>query len=426
MKTRGESGNGGGPRPGLTGDAARQAWRFLRLLADRFDRHGGASSAAALTYTTLLSLVPLMTVALAIFSAFPAADRVTGMVQDFVFAHFVPSSVAALQEHLQGFATKAARLSGAGFAVLIVVALMLMRTIDVALNAIWEVRERRSPLNQFVVYWAILSLGPLFVAASLLATSYLVSLPFVSEVTGGLGERLLRVAPLLASTLGFSLVYLLVPNRRVPLRHALAGGVLAAVLFEIAKSGFAWYLTAFPTYEAIYGALAAIPIFLVWLYLSWLVVLLGAEFTHVLGIFERDAPAAPREQLELADAVRVLRLLWQAQQRGSAIALRDLAAAGPWPEYRLEDLLRDLQAMHLVLRTSAGRWALARDLRQVELRELVRSPRFGLPVPGRPGKPDDARLAELLAAADERLSEVLRVPVAELMPASGPDLRSGA
>jgi membrane protein len=408
---------------GRVAEWPRDAWRFARLLAERFFRHGGVRSAAALTYTTLLSLVPLMTVVLAVFSAFPAADRFSVMVQDFLFANFVPTAGEVLQRYLQEFAAKASRLSGAGFVFLIVVALMLMRTIDSALNGIWEVRERRSNLNQFVVYWAILSLGPLFIGASLFATSYLVSLPLFSEVTGASGGRLLGLAPLFASTLAFSLIYLLVPNRRVPARHALAGGILAAVLFEIAKHGFAWYLTTFPTYEAIYGALAAIPIFLVWIYLSWIVVLLGAEFTHALGIFDREGRTLPRERLGLGDAVAVLGRLAEAHGRGESLSLRELARSRPdWPEYRLDDLLRDLRALRLVLRTSEGRWALARDLDRVELGELVRDPRFGLPAPGRADWPREAALAEVLTAADARLAEVLEVPLSAVT--GRPDARA--
>jgi membrane protein len=401
---------------------AHDGRRFAHLLAERFFRHGGVRSAAALTYTTLLSLVPLMTVVLAVFSAFPAADRFSVAVQDFLFANFVPTAGEVLQRYLQEFADKASRLSGAGFVFLIVVALMLMRTIDSALNGIWEVRETRSTVNQFVVYWAILSLGPLFIGASLFATSYLVSLPLFTEVTGASGARLLGLAPLFASTLAFSLVYLLVPNRRVPVRHALAGGILAAVLFEVAKRGFAWYLTTFSTYQAIYGALAAIPIFLVWIYLSWIVVLLGAEFTHALGIFAREERALPRERLGLGDAVAVLARLAEAHERGEPLSLRELAGSRTdWPEYRLDDLLRDLHSLRLVLRTSDGRWALARALDRVELRELVRDPRFGLPVPGRPDWPRDPALAEVLRAADASLGEVLAVPLSAI--AGG---RSGA
>ena len=295
----------------------QRAWRatayFYMLLRQGFLRHGGLQSAAALTYTTLLSLVPLMTVALAAFSAFPIADRVSLQVQDFLFANFVPASGEILQSYLQEFSDKASRLTGAGSAFLVVIALALMASVDRALNVIWEVRRTRRRINVFVVYWAVLSLGPLLIGASMLATSYLISLPVVSEAAASeVGLKLLKLTPIATSALGFTLIYMLVPNRRVVLRHAALGGLLAALLFELAKRGFGWYLTNFATYEAVYGALATIPIFLVWIYLSWLVLLLGAEFTRTLAVFRRGGEGHGGLPLGFSDAVRVLGLLWEA------------------------------------------------------------------------------------------------------------------
>jgi membrane protein len=390
---------------------ARLLYAFGQLLVGRFVAHRGLQNAAALTYTTLLSLVPLMTVVLAVFSAFPVAERVSQLIQDFLFANFVPASGEVLRQHLLQFSAKASQLTGTGFAFLIVVALLLMRSIDRTLNVIWDVRRRRGPVSQFLVYWAVLSLGPLLIGASVVATSYLVSLPLISEAAAsGIGRRLFGLTPVLASTLAFTLIYALVPNRRVSLRHALAGGVLAALLFEAAKRGFGWYLTNFPTYEAIYGALATIPIFLVWLYLSWIVVLLGAEFTHCLGIFRRQDGAVAARRLELADAVRVLTLLGAAH--GQARSLRQLAAAEPrWSEHGLEDLLNDLHQLGLLHRTDGGDWVLARDTEQLTLAELLLTPRFRLPAEGAADWPEDAELAEVLRRARGGLQEQLQVPL---------------
>ena len=277
---------------------------FVELVAERFRRHEAPQNAAALTYTSLLSLVPLMTVTLAVFSAFPVADRVYEIIQDFVFENFVPTSSEVLQQYLSEFSAKASRLTGTGATFLVVVALLMMANIDRALNAIWEVRARRRFATKFLIYWAVLSLGPLLIGASVLVTSYIISLPVLSEAAStGVGRSLLGLTPVAASAVAFTMMYLVVPNRRVRVTHALVGGVFAAVLFEVAKRGFGFYITQFPTYEAIYGALASIPIFLVWLYLSWIVVLLGAEVTHCLSIYRWSSRDQSRCQTGMGDAM---------------------------------------------------------------------------------------------------------------------------
>lgn len=394
---------------------------FLRLLLSRFIADQGLLNAGSLTYTTLLSLVPLMAVSLAIFSAFPVSERVVGEIQDFIFHNFVPASGEVVQRYLQEFSGKASHLSGVGFGFLIVVAVMMMVNIDHAINAIWRVRRKRSPLAMFLLYWAILTLGPLLIGISMAVTSFLVSIPFFAEATASreLRGHLLALMPLLASMVAFTLLYALVPNRRVPFLHALAGGVLAALLFEAAKHGFAFYLTNFPTYEAIYGALAVIPIFLVWIYLSWVIALLGAEFSYCLIIF-RDQGWHGREG-EGGDfllAYRVLRELWLAQQGGRALAAEQLAAfLGHVPEERLERLLIQLEKAELVLLTEDGKWALARDLSRFTLQQLYRARPFVLPPPGmlvRSGEGSDQGLRRILDLLDEDMERSMQVPLADL------------
>ena len=356
---------------------------FTRLLWHRFTRDDGLQHVAALTFTTLLSLVPLMTVMLALFSVFPASDRLAQQVEDFLFQNFVPAAGEAVQEYLRNFSQKAGRLTGVGFAFLIVVALLLMSNIDKAFNAIWHVRRKRSPVAKFTVYWSILSLGPILIAFSVGVTSYLVSIPLFNdgETVMLLRTRLLSLMPVVISALAFTLLYALVPNRSVPLRHALAGGVLAALLFELAKRGFALYVTAFPTYETIYGALAAVPIFLIWLYLSWLVTLLGAEFTYCLGIYRQDWHVAQEKGgEEFVLALRLLKVLRRAQQGGDALSQRALVRQLPMAnDEEIERSLYRLRDARLVTRTEDRGWLLARDLGKVTLQELYRSAPYVLP-----------------------------------------------
>ena len=387
---------------------------FLVLVAQRFLRHEGPQNAAALTYTTLLSLVPLMTVTLAVFSAFPVADRVYEVVQDFVFENFVPASSEMLQEHLAEFSAKASRLTGVGAIFLLVVALLMMANIDRALNAIWEVRSQRRFATKFLIYWAVLSLGPILIGASVLVTSYLVSLPILTEAaSSGVGRRLLGLTPVAASALAFTMMYLVVPNRRVRLGHALIGGVFAAILFELAKHGFGLYITQFPTYQAIYGALATIPIFLVWLYLSWIMVLLGAEVTQCLSIYRWGSHDQARCQTGMGDAVAVLLALDDAAAQGIAPTTVELARQRQrWMEPQLEDLLGELKHLNWVHMTRDGGWVLARRLDDATLLDLYASRQFDLPRENDPDWPSDRRLAETLGRANAGLAGSLDEPLA--------------
>jgi membrane protein len=392
---------------------ASQLLDFGALVTERFGRHQAMQNAAGLTYTSLLSLVPLMTVTLAIFSAFPVADRVYEMVQDFVFQNFVPTFGEQLQQYLAEFSSKARRLTGAGAAFLVVVALMMMASIDRALNAIWEVRSERTFASKFLIYWAVLSLGPLLIGASLLVTSYAVSLPIVSEAaSSGLGRKLLSLTPVVASMVAFSMMYLVVPNRRVRFAHAVVGGLFAAVLFEGAKRAFGFYITQFPTYEAIYGALAMIPIFLVWLYMSWIIVLLGAEVTHCLSIFRWGKHNQRHSRIGMGDAIDVLLALDEAAARGDAPTTVELAARRKrWLDPEIDDLLNRLRGLHWVHTTRDGGWVLAMRLADLTLNDILASRAFELPRRGDPDWPSDAALAEVMEQANRRVEETLARPL---------------
>ncbi|WP_316366258.1 virulence factor BrkB family protein [Candidatus Thiodiazotropha sp. CDECU1] len=391
---------------------------FLRLWLHHFSHDGGIKHVAALTFTTLLSLVPLMTVMLALLSIFPVSDRISDQIENFLFQNFVPAAGEAVQQHLKNFSQKAAQLSGVGFLFLILVALLLMSNIDKAFNTIWHVRRKRSPLATFTVYWAILSLGPILIAISVGVTSYLVSIPFFSEAETVVmvSSRLLSMMPIMISALAFTLLYALVPNRSVMLRHALAGGVIAALLFEATKRGFALYITTFPTYEAIYGTLAVIPIFLIWIYLSWLVTLLGAEFTYCLGIYRfnwRESMQQRGDRLLLA--VNMLQLLRASQQRGVSITTRQLQAQLQHStEEQLDSILSSLLRARLVLQTDDKGWVLARDLRQVTLAELYNSDAYVLPDEGQVKVAPDA-LNTLIAKINRDLQKTMDLPLDELL-----------
>ncbi len=259
-------------------------WRFVRLVAQRFQEDRCTRVAGALAFTTVLALVPLTTVALAVFSIFPAFQSWVSVVQDFIYANFVPAFGEVVQKNLQQFALKAGRLTALGVLLLTATAIMLMATIEQAFNDIWRVTTARRPLHRFMVYWAILTLGPLLIGLSLSLTSALLALsPFSGAgPMAGLRRMALEALPLAFQLVAFVLLYSVVPNAAVRWRHAIVGALIAALLFEVAQLGFAWFVFSAASYQAVYGAVAALPVFLIWIYLSWVVILVGAIVTATL------------------------------------------------------------------------------------------------------------------------------------------------
>ncbi|MCF7519700.1 MULTISPECIES: virulence factor BrkB family protein [Pseudoalteromonas] len=237
-------------------------------------------NAGYLAYVTLLSIVPLVAVGVAIFSAFPGFESTLVTIENFLFTNLVPTSTDVIKEHISSFAGNANKMTAVGVGFLAAVSLLLIRNVDATLNRIWRIKKKRPMMISFAVYWMVLSLGPVLLGASIGVTSYIVSLvSFADQGIPGFSGFLLKLLPYVISMVGFIMLYTLVPNTRVPFKAAIPGALFAAMLFELTKKGFALYISHFPSYEVIYGALATIPILFVWVYLSWIVVLLGAEFT---------------------------------------------------------------------------------------------------------------------------------------------------
>lgn len=233
-----------------------------------------------LAYVTLLSLVPFIMVFFAILQAFPAFQRIQTKLEDFVFSNFVPAASDTIKEYVTAFAGNASQMGAISILFLVVVALLLISNVDKILNQIWRTSIERRAIFTFAIYWTVLTLGPLLVGSSLAMTSYVISMAnFAEEYTPGISTFLLNLTPLFISFGVYFILYMVVPNKMVKAKDAALGALFAAVLFEIGKKVFAIYVTSFPSYEVIYGALAAVPILFVWVYLSWIIVLLGAVFT---------------------------------------------------------------------------------------------------------------------------------------------------
>jgi len=268
-------------------------WRhylsFVHFLKKRVKQEQLQVVAGYLSYVSLMSLVPLMVVALSVATAFPIFADIHQSVEQFVYDNFVPTASDVVQQYLSAFVDNASKMSAVAISFLFVAALLLISAIDKTFNNIWQVTKKRRVITSFSMYWMILTLGPILVGGSIAITSYIVSLVTLGiEDSFGLSNIFFRLLPLLSSFAAFVLLYMLVPNKNVAFKHALVGALFAAILFELAKKVFAGYLTAFPSYQAIYGALAIVPILFLWVYLSWLIVLGGAVITVSLQEYELE------------------------------------------------------------------------------------------------------------------------------------------
>ncbi len=240
--------------------------------------------AASLAYVTLLSIVPLMTVSLSILAVFPVFQGIGEHIQQVVVNNFVPSAAQVVQNYLQIFMQQATRLSVTGLLFLFVTAILMIFSLEQTFNRIWRVKKHRNIAQAFLMYWATLTLTPILLGVGFVLSSYVLSLSFFYSTIAEpeIKKLSLTIFPYVFTFLAFAVLYVIVPNCKVKIRHATAGAAIATLMFEFAKHGFTIYITHFPTYTLVYGALAIIPIFLLWLYLSWLIVLFGGFFAHSL------------------------------------------------------------------------------------------------------------------------------------------------
>lgn len=355
----------------------------VKRLAAHVTRHFNEDrlfdEAASLSFTSLLSMVPLLAVVFGVASAFPVFQQWSETIQSFVFDNFVPASGQQVQEYMAGFLDSVSQLTLPGMLVLIVTALLLMVRIERAFNMIWRVPTARSLRNRVVMYWAVLTLGPLALGGAIALSAQ----PIFEQVAVGVvtASNWRAFGVFCLSWLAFTMMFLLVPNRRVHFSHALTGAFVSAVLFGLAKKGFVTYV-ANASFNVIYGTLATIPIFFLWLYLVWLVILLGASMTASLTTFnDRKTDWGWPAKWEFLLAYRLVGYLWKAQLKGRAVPAEDLLMSlDGVTETELSGQLALLFEAGIVNRSEGGNWLLCCDLDRISLLDLYRAGHYYLPI----------------------------------------------
>ncbi len=342
---------------------------FVKYIWRRFQEDDCEKSAAALTYMSLFAVVPLMTLMYSMFSLVPAFQGLESQLQELIFRNFVPESGAEVQQYLVEFSAQARKLSAVGAVILIVTSYLMLSNIEKTFNNIWGTAASRRGLSSFLLYWGVLSLGPLLLGLGIIMRGYLLSFQLIVDEVDTLGivAWLFEFLPLIFSWLAFTLLYIAVPNCPVSVRYAMIGGFITMICFEFAKYAFGVAIVN-SSYTTVYGAFAIFPIFLIWIYLTWIVVLVGAELVSGMESFK---PAwRGFDYPEMIAILVVLWECWQYQQQGRAVSDRDMVEAGL--EQRHWRKLRELLVKKKVLAaTSNGNYVLIRDPGMMTLHELA-------------------------------------------------------
>jgi len=413
---------GDGPAHRRWSGRLAEAPTFVAYVARRFIDDQGLQTAASLTYTSLLGLVPIIAVFLAILNAFPAFGELREDVKDAIMAPFDPAASETVREHLNAFLENTRRLGVVGALGIGATAVLMLNTIEKTLNRVWRVSERRTIKQRVVIFWALLTLPPILIAASMSLSGYFSAVSEHADVAAA-AAFLRKLGPFMMQWLAFAILFATAPNRQVRIRDSLIGGFVAAALFEGLKNVFGYYVQAAGSQQAIYGALAAIPFFLVWIYLTWTMILVGAEVAAALPEWRRAMADARRRPLtsgeRLTAAVGLLALLWRRNQAGERIERDEVETALPADAANLGLVLDRLSELGYVASTAGGRLVIARDLEEATIYDLQRD--LGLALEEtktfrqavRREAPDLSSpvLSEMMVAAEKAKSEIMATSI---------------
>jgi membrane protein len=397
-----------------------QSLQFLLFVLKRFEADRCRELSGSLTYTTLFAVVPMLTVFLVIVSSINALQPARLQLQQWIYSNFLPKSSVAIDKALNAFTEKSSNLTVIGILFLFVTTVLMLSSIEDAFNRIWRVRQSRGGLVGFMRYWTIISLGPIILGTAFVLSSTVASMHLLSSTVGGYEldfAFILSATSFALSCLGFSFLYWTIPNCRVPMRSACIAGIITGILFSLSKNLFGFIMSNFTSYQLVYGAFAAVPIFLLWLFTSWNVILFGVELSYTITAFHSNKTITRHPILMLLD---ILQLFYQKQQLGQSVshaeALEILGRGeiGRWPYY-----IELLEQQRLIAKTDNEELVLIRNLRQVDLWSFVSQLPFPLPRRQDLGKvhaDDDwmQRVGPYLAEADDYLAAKLAIPLSQI------------
>ena len=406
---------------------------FARTALARFREERGFIIAASLSYTSLLALVPLVAISLSVLSAFPAFDAIQGQLIELALSYAAPHAGLDVQNYLDRFVSNTSNLTALGIVWLAVTAIMLLSTIESAFNAIWRVDSPRPLMMRLIAYWTTLTLGPLLLGAGLSLSTVLFAAGNLSVL--GIGSDIafrgfVHVLPFAFAAIAFTVFYLALPHRRVEWRHALLGGVIAALLFEGLKALFGVYINRVGTFESVYGSLSALPVFLVWMYLAWAVILFGAaiaaarpEWLATRSLAAHVGALTPARCL--LRALQVIDLLHTAGRTGETASNDMLLTAAAGDGDALATVMTRLHDAGYIVRSDADTAVLIRDLDDLTLHDLYQALGYAIDSFD-PESADETpwagELATLLAQAEDAGRDALSPSIKQLLAKTGPRL----
>ena len=395
-------------------------FQFVLFVIRRFEADRCREQAGSLTYTTLFAVVPMLTVFLVIISSIKALEPARQQLQQLIYSNFLPKTTIAFDKAFNAFTDKSSNLTIIGILFLFVTTVMMLTSIETVFNRIWRVRETRGGIVGFMRYWTIISLGPILLGSAFVISSAVASLTVLSDNFVGYevnGKFIFWCISFALTVLGFFILNWTIPNRRVPIKAALIAGVFSAIVFELLKNLFGYIMSNFTSYEIVYGAFAAVPIFLLWIFLSWNIVLLGVEISYALTAFYSGKEQKRHPVIILLD---LLELFYKKQLKGHAVSDEEALSVlgreeiGRWPSY-----VEMLEQQKLIRRTDNDDYVLVRNLDQVDFWSFYRQLPYPLPQRQALGNvhPDDEwmeKLGPTLIETDDYLSAKLAIPLSTI------------